>query len=93
MRIVAFYEKVIKVFNKPYFISETQVFPNLHSDFSVSIKLVLKEYRLTREYAEDVIVLVRSNLSTIMHTYKLSGAEADQREKDDEHYGRLDLSK
>ena len=76
MMIVDFYDKAVEVFNDPTFIPFSQSLPNLHSHFAISRALPLKEYRLTRNKAKDILVTMRPKLTWIISKYELNSAGA-----------------
>ena len=93
MRLVDFYDKVVEVFNNPEFVPETLKLIDLHEDFTGVISLPLKDYRLTRDKAKDIMVSIRPRLASIVANYELSGAGAGQmREEGCDEYGHFDLS-
>ena len=73
MRVIDFYDKVLEVFNDKKFQPETECLPDLHSDFFDSIKLKLRQYVMTRDEANEILVLIRPKLATMIHKYELSG--------------------
>ena len=92
MRVVDFYDKAVEVFNNPEFVPETVALPDLHDDFANVISLPLKDYRLTRDKAKDLMVSIRPRLASIVANYELSGAGAGQmREEGCDEYGHFDL--
>ena len=94
IRLVDFYDKVAEVFNNPTLIPETVQVPELHEDYSDVIKLPLKEHRLTRDKAKDLLVSIHPKLAAIIANYELSGAGGGQmREEDCDEYGHFDLDK
>ena len=58
MKLVDFYDKMVEVFNDADFVPETLRLPDLHDSFSIPIKLRLKDYRLTRDKAKDLMVAI-----------------------------------
>ena len=92
LRMVDFYDKVSEVFNDPGFEPETLPLPDLHEDFALPVKLVLKQWRCTRDKAKDLANAVRPKLAKMCHNYELSGAGAGQmRDEGNERYGHFDL--
>jgi len=92
MKLVDFYDKMVEVFNDVDFVPETLKLPDLHDNFSIPIKLPLKDYRLTRDKAKDLMVAVRPKLANMVANYELSGAGAGQcRDEEQDTYGHFDL--
>jgi len=64
---------------------------DLH-DFISPIELPLKDYRLTRDKAKDVLIYIRHKLASTVANYELSDAGGGQcREEDQDKYGHFDL--
>ena len=92
MKLVDFYDKMVKVFNDVEFIPETRKLPDLHNHFAVSMKLPLKDYRLTHNKAKDLMVAIIPKLANMVANYELSGAGAGQcRDEEQDTYGHFDL--
>ena len=74
MRLVDFYDKLTELFNDINFDPETMALPDLHEDFLSPTKLLLKDYRLTRDKAKHVLISIRPKLASMVANYELSGA-------------------
>ena len=92
MKLANFYDKSAELFNNPSFLPMTKCLPDLHEDFSTSFAFPLRDYRMTRDKAKDLLVAVRPKLAKLVHNYELSGAGGGQmRDEDNERYGTFDL--
>ena len=93
VKMVDFYDKVCELFNSINFKPQLQVIPDLHKDFANSVDLPLKEYKLTRDKAKDLLAGSRPKLAKMCADYKLSGAGGgQQRDENDSLYGHFDAN-
>ena len=92
MKSADFYDKIAEVFNRVTFLPWTKCLPDLHEDFSTSFALPLKDYRMSRDKAKDLLTAIRPKLAKMISNYELSGVGGRQmRDEDNEHYGQFDL--
>lgn len=93
MTLVDFYDKIAEILNDVEFITDTSTLSDLHNNSAVPIKLPLKDYRLTRDKAKALMVVIRPKSANMVGNYELSSAGAGQcRDEEQDTYGHFDLN-